>query len=321
MSNKSKILVGIRDSKLSKAQTGIFIEEANKIDQIKNNHIFEIKTIKTTGDIHNTQRLDRIGGKGLFIKEIEQQIIDHQIDIGVHSMKDVPAQEVHKDLQIVCWMQRSFNDDALLSNSGKKFLDLPPGSKIGTSSIRRRAQILKLRKDLSVSLLRGNIDTRIKQLHAKKYDAIILSLAGLQKLNLESNVTEVLNQDDFSPAACQGVVGIQAHRKNNFLRLFAKINNVNTQIQCIAERNVLKIINANCNSPISVVAKILKNEIQIKVQLLDHLGETIFVKTYRDVKEKYEELSAAIGNEIIREVGEKQIEQLNNLENDFDYTP
>ena len=321
MSNKSKILVGIRDSKLSKAQTGIFIEEANKIDQIKNNHIFEIKTIKTTGDIHNTQRLDRIGGKGLFIKEIEQQIIDHQIDIGVHSMKDVPAQEVHKDLQIVCWMHRSFNDDALLSNSGKKFLDLPPGSKIGTSSIRRRAQILKLRKDLAVRLLRGNIDTRIKQLHTKKYDAIILSLAGLQKLNLENNVTEVLNQDDFSPAACQGVVGIQAHKENNFLSLFAKVNNVNTQIQCIAERNVLKIINANCNSPISVVAKILKNEIQIKVQLLDHLGEMIFVKTYRDVKNKYEKLSAEIGNEIIREVGEKQIEQLNNLENDFDYTP
>ena len=321
MSNKSKILVGIRDSKLSKAQTGIFIEEANKIDQIKNNHIFEIKTIKTTGDIHNTQRLDRIGGKGLFIKEIEQQIIDHQIDIGVHSMKDVPAQEVHKNLQIVCWMQRSFNDDALLSNSGKKFLDLPPGSKIGTSSIRRRAQILKLRKDLSVSLLRGNIDTRIKQLYGKKYDAIILSLAGLQRLNLEKNVTEVLSQDNFLPAACQGVVGIQAHKENNFLSLFAKINNLNTQIQCIAERNVLKTINANCNSPISVVAKILKNEIQIKVQLLDHLGKIIFVKTYRDVKNKYEELSEAIGNEIIRKVGEKKIDQLNNLENDFDYTP
>ena len=321
MSNKSKILVGIRDSKLSKAQTSIFIEEANKIEQIKNNHIFEIKTIKTTGDIHNTHRLDRIGGKGLFIKEIEQQIIDHQIDIGVHSMKDVPAQEVHRDLEIVCWMQRHFNDDALLTNSGKKFSDLPPGSIVGTSSIRRRAQILRLRKDLFVSLLRGNIDTRIKQLHAKKYDAIILSLAGLQRLNLDKNVTEVLSQDDFSPAACQGVVGIQAHKENNFLSLFTKINNVNTQIQCIAERNILKIINANCNSPISVVASILKNEIQIKVQLLDHLGEMIFVKTYRDVKDKYEKLSAAIGNEIIREVGEKQIVQLNNLENDFNYTP
>ena len=95
---------------------------------------------------------------------------------------------------------------------------------------------------------------------------------------------------------------------------------MNTQIQCIAERNVLKIINANCNSPISV-AKILKMKYKLKVQLLDHLGEMIFMKTYRDVKDKYEELSAAIGNEIIREVGEKQIEQLNNLENDFDYTP
>jgi len=321
MSNKRKILVGIRDSKLSIAQTGIFLEEANQIEEIRSNYEFEIKTIKTTGDIHNTSRLDRMGGKGLFIKEIEQQIIDRKINIGVHSMKDVPAQEVHRDLEIVCWMQRHFNDDALLSNSGKKFSDLPPGSRVGTSSIRRRAQILKLRKDLAVNLLRGNIDTRIKQLHAKKYDAIILSLAGLQRLNLENNVTEVLSQDDFSPAACQGVVGIQAHKENNFLSLFTKINNLNTQIQCTAERNVLKIINANCNSPISVVAKILKNEIHIKVQLLDHFGEMIFVKTYRDIKDKYEELSEAIGNEIVKEVGEKQIEQLNNLENDFDYTP
>ena len=321
MSNKSKILVGIRDSKLSKAQTGIFIEEANKIDQIKNNHIFEIKTIKTTGDIHNTHRLDRIGGKGLFIKEIEQQIIDHRIDIGVHSMKDVPAQEVHKDLQIVCWMQRHFNDDALLSNSGKKFLDLPSGSKIGTSSIRRRAQILKLRKDLVVSLLRGNIDTRIKQLHAKKYDAIILSLAGLQRLNLESNVTEVLNQDDFSPAACQGVVGIQAHKENNFINLFSKLNNANTQIECLAERKILKIINANCNSPISVVSKIIKNEIEIKVQFLNHFGINLFSETYRGLKNNYDQLSETIGNEIMNELGKKQIQQLNNLENDFDYTP
>ena len=199
MSNKNRILVGLRDSKLSRVQTSIFIEEANKIEEISSNYTFEIKTIKTTGDIHNTQRLDQMGGKGLFIKEIEQQIIDQEIDIGVHSMKDVPAQEVHKDLQIICWMERHFNDDVLLSNSGKKFSDLPSGSKIGTSSIRRRAQILRLRKDLSVCLLRGNIDTRIKQLHAKKYDAIILSLAGLQRLNLENHVTEVLNQDDFSP--------------------------------------------------------------------------------------------------------------------------
>ena len=321
MSNKRKILVGIRDSKLSKAQTGIFIDEADKIDEIRTHYNFEIKTIKTTGDIHNTSRLDRMGGKGLFIKEIEKQIIDQKIDIGVHSMKDVPAQEIHKDLQIVCWMQKHFNDDALLSNSGNKFLDLPSGSKIGTSSIRRRAQILRLRKDLSVCLLRGNVDTRINQLRAKKYDAIILSLAGLQKLNLENNVTEVLSQNDFSPAACQGVVGIQARKEDIFANLFQKINDLKTQIECTAERRVLKIINANCNSPISVVSKIINDQIQIKVQLLNHTGETIFFKNYNDSVKKYERLTDAIGNEIMSEVGEKQIEQLNELENDFDYTP
>ena len=321
MTNKRKILVGIRDSKLSKAQTGIFIDEADKIDEIRTHYNFEIKTIKTTGDIHNTSRLDRMGGKGLFIKEIEKQIIDQKIDIGVHSMKDVPAQEIHKDLQIVCWMQRHFNDDALLSNSGNKFLDLPSGSKIGTSSIRRRAQILRLRKDLSVRLLRGNVDTRINQLRAKKYDAIILSLAGLQKLNLENNVTEVLSQNDFSPAACQGVVGIQARKEDIFASLFKKINDLKTQTECKAERRVLKIINANCNSPISVVSKIINDQIQIKVQLLNHTGETIFFKTYNNSVNKYESLTDAIGNEIISEVGEKQIEQLNELENDFDYTP
>ena len=321
MSNKTKIVAGIRDSKLSKAQTNLLIQEAYKISDIRHSYIFDIKTIKTTGDIHNTGRLDRIGGKGLFIKEIEQQIIDQQVDIGIHSMKDVPAKEVHKDLQIVCWMQRHFNDDALLSNSGYRFDELPSGSKIGTSSVRRRAQILRLRKDLSVSLLRGNIDTRIKQLHAKKYDAIILSLAGLKRLNLEDHVTEVLNQDDFAPAACQGVIGLQALRRNNYVSLFAKLNNLVTQTECLAERKVLKIINANCNSPISVVSKIKDNEITIKVQLLNHVGETIFLKNYTDLKDNFNELSNMIGQEIINKVGEKQIEQLNRLENDFDYTP
>ena len=321
MSNKTKIVAGIRDSKLSKAQTNLFIQEAYKISDIRHSYIFDIKTIKTTGDIHNTSRLDRIGGKGLFIKEIEQQIIDQQVDIGIHSMKDVPAKEVHKDLQIVCWMQRHFNDDALLSNSGYRFDELPSGSKIGTSSVRRRAQILRLRKDLSVSLLRGNIDTRIKQLQAKKYDAIILSLAGLQRLNLENHVTEVLNQNDFLPAACQGVVGVQAHKKNNYADLFSKLNHTKTQTECLAERNVLRVINANCNSPVSVVSKIINNEIEIKVQLLNHFGESMFSKMYRDLESNYKQLSEIVGEEIISEVGKTTIEQLNNLENDFDYTP
>ena len=124
MSNKRKILVGIRDSKLSKAQTGIFIDEADKIDEIRTHYNFEIKTIKTT-EISITPVVWTAWAVGLFIKEIEKQIIDQKIDIGVHSMKDVP-QEIHKDLQIVCWMQRHFNDDALLSNSEASFLIYRP---------------------------------------------------------------------------------------------------------------------------------------------------------------------------------------------------
>ena len=169
--------------------------------------------------------------------------------------------------------------------------------------------------------MRGNIDTRIKQLHAKKYDAIILSLAGLQRLNLENLVTEVLNQNDFLPAACQGVVWVQAHKKNNYGDLFSKLNHIKTQTECLAERNVLRVINANCNSPISVVSKITNNEIEIKVQLLNHFGESIFSKIYTDLKNNHLQLSEIIGNEIISEVGNTTIEKLNNLENDFDYTP
>ena len=117
------------------------------------NEAFDIKTIKTKGDIHNVQRLDQIGGKGLFIKEIEQHIINGQVDVGIHSMKDVPAEESFDELDIICWLKRENPGEALLTNSGHKFFDLPPGSVIGTSSIRRRAQILNIRKDLRIKLL------------------------------------------------------------------------------------------------------------------------------------------------------------------------
>ena len=141
MSELQKIVVGIRSSNLSKSQTNLLIQELLKQDSKLNKDIFYIKTIKTTGDVHNTHRLDQIGGKGLFIKEIEEQIISGKIDIGVHSMKDVPAQDVYPDLDIICWMQRHKTNDALISNSGKGFMDLPAGSVIGTSSIRRLSLI------------------------------------------------------------------------------------------------------------------------------------------------------------------------------------
>ncbi len=321
MSNLKKIIIGIRDSKLSKAQSQIFIKEARKIENIKNNYEFELKEIKTTGDIHNTHRLDQIGGKGLFVKEIEQQIISEEIDLGIHSMKDVPAVEVSKQLEISCWMTRYDSHDALISNSGQYIADLPPGAIIGTSSIRRRSQVLGLRKDLKIKLLRGNVDTRIKKLHNKEYDAIILSLAGLQRLGLKSMATEVLNFKNFLPAAGQGAVGIQTKRNSPISNLFKQLNDERTQIECMAERIILNSIKANCNSPVSVLAKIREEQIKIDFEIMNHAGEILFKKSIDGDKTNFRKLSNSLAKEIKSTLSQQTINELDVLKDDFNYTP
>ena len=167
---------------------------------------FEIKTIQTTGDIHKSHRLDQIGGKGLFVKEIEEQLMSDEIDVGIHSMKDIPASETYPELDIICWMQRNQANDILISNSGMGLKDLPNGSIIGTSSIRRRAQVLHSRKDLSIKLLRGNVDTRVEKLKRNEYDAIILSLAGLQRYKIFRLI--------FGKARCERLLD-QMERENH----------------------------------------------------------------------------------------------------------
>ena len=321
MSELQKIVVGIRSSKLSQSQTNLLVKEVLSSDPNLKKDLFDIKTIKTTGDVHNTHRLDRIGGKGLFIKEIEEQIILGKIDIGVHSMKDVPAQEAFPDLDIICWMKRYEANDALISNSGKKFMDLPSGSVIGTSSIRRRSQVLSLRKDLSIKLLRGNVDTRIQKLKNQEYDAIILSLAGLARLNFEHLVTEVLDFKLFLPAACQGAIGVQALKNSKIKKIISTINDPQTQTECMAERRVLKKINANCNSPVSIYATIRENNIILNFEMFDHEGNKLFKKIVSDTKQNYLNLSDELSDQIINTIGQIKIDELDNLKNDFDYTP
>ena len=320
MSNLNRILVGIRDSKLSRTQTNILLNRLVSVSSEITNESFVIKTIKTKGDVHNEKRLDQIGGKGLFIKEIEDQILKSKVDIGVHSMKDVPAEDSSDKLDIICWFKRENHREALLSNSGQKFFDLPPGSVIGTSSIRRRAQVLNLRQDLNIKLLRGNVDTRIKKLRENNYDAIILSFAGLKRLGLLDHVTEELDEENFLPAACQGTIGIQAKRGNNLKDVFAIINHHETEIASLTERKVLKTIKANCNSPISVYAKIKDDVIIIKCEILDHNGLKIFSKDITDVKDKHLSLADELSKTILKDVGQEKINKLNNI-NDFNYSP
>ncbi len=320
MVNPDRIIVGIRDSKLSQIQTQEFINLAKKnVDGI-NQNTFQIKFIKTTGDVYNSERLDKLGGKGLFVKEIESHILSGEIDIGVHSMKDLPA-ESNNELEIFCLMDRLDCSDVLVSNKGTKFENLESGSVVGTSSIRRRAQILNFRSDLKIKLLRGNVDTRMKKLKNKEYDAIILAYAGLKRLGMENEITEILDQRIFLPAGGQGAVGIQSKINSNFKNMFHRINNKNSEMTNIAERQFLRTINANCNSPVGVKAEITKKNIIINCHILSHDGNLLFDYCLKDEINKFNDIGNELGKIAIEKLGQDKINKLDELKNDFDYTP
>lgn len=320
MVNQKKIVIGIRDSKLSNVQTEEFISFAhNNIEGI-NADSFEIKHIKTTGDIKNSERLDKIGGKGLFIREIEESILSGEIDIGVHSMKDIPAVN-QSDLEICCYMPRIESSDVFISNSGKTLKEIESGSIIGTSSIRRRAQLLNSRQDLNIKLLRGNVDTRLKKLKNKEYDGIILAHAGLKRLNLESEITEVFDHKYFLPPGGQGCVGIQSLSKSSYRDMFKSINCKDTETIICAERDVLKTINANCNSPVSVAATIINQFIQIRCQIFMHNGEMIFDEMIQEKRDQSQDIGKNLGKLAIQKLGQKTIDRLDELSDDFNYSP
>lgn len=320
MVNSYRIVVGIRDSELSQIQTQEFISLAEKNIEGINHNTFQIKLIKTIGDIHKTERLDKIGGKGLFVKEIENHILKGEIDIGVHSMKDIPSNS-HEELEISCYMDRLDNSDVLVSNSGKTIENLESGSVVGTSSIRRRAQILNLRSDLKIKLLRGNVDTRLKKLKNEEYDAIILAYAGLKRLGMQNEVTEMLDQQIFLPAGGQGVVGIQSKIKTNFREIFSKINNIKSEITNTAERSFLESINANCNSPVSVCAKIDNQILNIQSQIYSHNGRIIFNEKNSGNVNDSKNVGSQLGEKAIDKLGQDAINELDFFDDDFDYTP
>ena len=323
MKEHGKIVLGIRNSALSTAQALDFQNKLLLTSPVYNKNSILIKYIKTSGDIHNTHRLDQLGGKGLFVKEIEDQILSGDVDVGIHSVKDLPAKET-QGLKIVCWLERLNPCDALISNSKQGLKDLPAGSVIGTSSIRRRSQILSLRKDLKIKLLRGNVDTRIQKLNNGEYDAIVLSYAGLIRLNKDNLISDLLSVDEFLPASCQGAVGIQIQNLNHDSELTSSLNNINhlnTELTCSAEREVLKSINANCNSPVSVYSTIDKNSISIQCQLFDHKGLILFNESIQGSIENNLQLAQKLGKQIIDQVGQEKINELDKLKDDFDYTP
>ena len=319
---KKRLVIGTRSSGLALAQTRIFIDKLLHNYPDMSPESIEIRQIKTSGDQNQSIRLDQMGGKGLFAKEIETEILNGTVDLGIHSMKDMPADE-NNDLSIACWLERHDHRDALLTNSShQSFMELTEHSLIGTSSIRRRSQIMNLRQDLKIKSLRGNVDTRIKKLEDKEFDAIVLSVAGLKRLSLDHLISYIFSDDELLPAACQGAIGIQIDSSNLDLNFFLEpLNHPLTETTCKIERDVLRTIKANCNSPIGLFAKETDDMIHLNCEIFDHSGKKIFSSKVKKPNSQSNLLGIKMGDEILASLGQSVIDNLDNLENDFDYTP
>ena len=214
----------------------------------------ELVPIVTKGDRIIDRPLAEIGGKGLFLKELEYAMLNGEADLAVHSMKDVPA-VMTQDLVLAAVLPRANPFDALVNRKNRLLVDLQAGSRIGTSSLRRKSQLLALRPDLVVADLRGNVDTRLRKLDEKQYDAIILACAGLQRLGLGNRITETLQPPDWLPASTQGIIGLQCRRGDTHtLALIEPLADVDTMIIASAERAVTRVLEATCQLPLAVYA-------------------------------------------------------------------
>ena len=288
MKNK-KIIIGSRGSKLALAYAErakakfLNILPSFEIDDVL------IKKITTKGDIIQDIRLSEAGGKGLFSKTIEDELLNGKIDIAVHALKDMPSHET-KGLITNCFLERNDPREILISKNNKKIKDLPSNAIVGTSSFRREFQLKKIRQDLNYKLIRGNVDTRIKKLNDGLFDAIILSYAGIKSLNLENKISQTFSTSEIIPSAGQGVVALQCRDNDkNMIELLEKINHQPTHNCVLAERNVLKILDGDCETAVGAIAKINEENISLEAELFSLDGkERFYHKDSKEIKFAFE---------------------------------
>ncbi|PIC80598.1 hydroxymethylbilane synthase [Sporosarcina sp. P18a] len=256
-----KIIVGSRRSKLALTQTKWFIEQ---MKQAGAPFEFEVKVIVTKGDQILDVMLSKVGGKGLFVKEIQQALFDKEIDFAVHSMKDMPA-VIPDGLTVGCIPKRVDPRDAYIANDHVRFMDLPIGAVVGTSSLRRSSQLLMLRPDIEIKWIRGNIDTRLRKLQDGEFDAILLAAAGLKRMGWDDSiVTEYLSLEDCIPAVGQGALAIECREDDTeLLNELAKLTDESTWIELQAERTFLNEMDGSCQVPIGGFAKFDGNEVEM----------------------------------------------------------
>ena len=272
---KNKITIGSRGSKLA------LIYAQNAKDKIiQNTNLNDenviIREITTKGDQVQDVRLSEVGGKGLFSTNIEKELQEKKIDIAVHALKDMPAIETN-GLRTETFLKRNDPREILITKNKKKLKELKVDAVIGTSSYRREFQIKKIRSDLNCKLIRGNVDTRIKKLNDGLYDAIILSYAGIKSLRIEDKITEIFSTEEIIPSAGQGIISLQCRNDDNeIISVLDKINDYETFQKAHAERNVLKVLEGDCETAIGVHAIIEGDELILEAELFSLDGRKRF---------------------------------------------
>ena len=272
----TKITIGARGSKLSLA----YVEKVKELLLQENKELKEeninFKAIKTSGDINQNIRLSEIGGKNLFCKEIEEKLISNDIDIAVHSLKDMESIE-NDNLVIGAYIKRNDFRDVIISNKIKDKEDLKGKIVIGSSSRRRELQLKKINQNISVVNIRGNIDTRIKKLDKEKLDGIILAAAGVKSLNLNNKISISFEIEEVLPAVGQGVIAVQCKKNDEKVKSFLKnINDVETELCAKAERKMLQVIGGDCETAIGGLAVIDNKNLKLKAQLFSDSGSESF---------------------------------------------
>ena len=271
--------------------------------------IVTIEKITTSGDRFLDAPLSRVGGKGLFTKEIEEALLDHRVDIAVHSMKDVPA-ALPEDLSIAVITEREDPRDVLISKENITLKNLPQGARVGTSSLRRQAQLLKFRPDLKITPLRGNVVTRISKLENDGLDAIILAAAGVKRLQWQDKISEYIDINICLPAIGQGALGLEIRGNDkNVLQYISDLDHYQTHIELTAERALLKKLQGGCQVPIAAHAKVDGENIKLTAMVSSLDGKRFIEENGIEPLEMAEQLGLDIAEKLLLNGANEIIQQ------------
>ena len=291
-----RIRIATRKSRLALWQAEHVADALQRLPQVT---AVELVPLTTSGDRDLNRSLSKFGGKGLFIRELEVAMQAGEADIAVHSMKDVPA-ELPEGFCIAALLERSDPFDALVAVESATLDDLPRGGAVGSSSLRRQAQIRALRPDLVLHPLRGNVDTRLRRLDSGDFDAVVLACAGLKRLGLDGRISERLSPDRMLPASAQGVIGLECQSDRHDLRsLLARLDHPPTRQTTLAERTVSRVLEATCQSPVASFAGLRDNVITLTALVASADGATVLRRQVEGPAEDAELLGSEVARQLL----------------------